>query len=100
MEINTINIITIFLSAAGFWKFIEVILKLGPEKRHKRAETGDVIAHANSQIVNNWMDWSKKLEERIGQLEARVKEQNERIRKLEADNRDLKGQIEKLKQGV
>ncbi len=110
MEINYVNIITLFLSAAGFWKFIEMALKFRTEKRLKKAETGDVFAHANSQIVTNWMEWSKKLEERIKELESKAKEfesliEKQRLRigemekhinSLEKHNAELSNQIEEL----
>ena len=114
MEINYVNIITLFLSAAGFWKFIEVALRFRTEKRLKKAETGDVFAHANSQIVTNWMEWSKKLEERIKELETKANQQEElgekqRLRivemekqmaDLEKKNRELQEEITQLRSQV
>lgn len=100
------KILTLLLSAAGFWKFVEVIFKYGIEKKLKKAETGNYAAQANSLIVNNWVQWSQALEKKVTELEAlanemgiTISQQREQISNLEKLNTELESQLKELKKG-
>ena len=108
MEI--LKLIAIILGATGFWKLLEILLKLRIDKRLKKAETSNLYAQANSQIVDNWVGWSQKLEARVKELEGyntemrlTIKKQRDRINELEKHvgslercNRELTGKLEAL----
>ena len=78
-----INLIVILFGATGFWKLIELLLRLRTDKKKQLAEIGNLRAQADSQIVGNWMQWAQMLEKRIKELETMAEE-----------NRGLKNQIE------
>lgn len=60
------------MGAGGFWKLLEIFLG---NKKYS-AEVNHLHAQVNSEIVNNWISWSKKLEDRVKDLEG----QNETMR--------------------
>lgn len=104
MDSISIKILAIIFSAAGFWKFVELILKFRIERGLKRAETGNVYAQANSQIVKNWMEWSEELKNKVKELEQVISDQKHRIDsledrvvQLEAHNRELLMELNTLK---
>ena len=101
----------LILGATGFWKLVEILLKLRIDKRLKKAETSNLFAQANSQIVDNWVGWSQKLEQRVKELEGynmemrqtidkqrnRINELEKHIGSLEKCNKELTGKLEELK---
>ncbi len=101
--------LTLF-SVAGFWKFIELIIKLGFEKKLKKAEAGSLAAQANNLIVSNWVQWSQTLEKKVTELESlassmeetigkqrlRILEMEKHISKLEKRNKELEGKLAEL----
>lgn len=105
-----IKLIAVIFGATGFWKLIEILLKIRIDKRLKKAETSNLYAQANSQIVDNWVQWSQKLENRVKELEGyntemrqTIKKQRERINDMEKHvsdlekcNQELTGKLEKL----
>ena len=49
------KLIAIIVGAGGFWKLVEILIKLRMDKKLKSAETSNLYAQANSSIVNNWV---------------------------------------------
>ncbi len=62
---DNIKLIAIIFGATGFWKFIEVLLKLRLDKKRTKAEAHQIFEQANTQILGNWVAWSQKLEEKV-----------------------------------
>jgi uncharacterized coiled-coil protein SlyX len=105
------KLIAVILGATGFWKLVEILLKLRIDKRLKKAETTNLFAQANSQIVDNWVGWSQKLEQRVKELEGyntemrqtidkqrnRINELEKHVGSLEKCNKELTGKLEELK---
>lgn len=85
-----IKLVAIILGANGLWKLIEALLKLRSDRKQKQAEASHLYAQANSAVVGNWMEWSKKLEDRIGELEKHVE-------KLQKRNTELESELEELR---
>lgn len=88
--LEVVKLVAVILGANGLWKVIEALLKLRSDRKQKRAEASHLYAQANSQVVGNWMEWSKKLEERIDDLEKHVE-------KLQKRNKELEGELEELR---
>ncbi|WP_246040934.1 hypothetical protein [Flavivirga rizhaonensis] len=92
------KIAVIILGATGFWKIIELLIKFRFEQRLKKAEIRSLDIQANSQVVENWVQWSEKMEKRISELEAKNKELMVTIgnqRKRITDLNKYVGQLEK-----
>ncbi len=109
MEI--VKLITLILGATGFWKLLEILVKLRSDKKLKKAETNNLYAQANHKIIENWVGWSQKLEQRVKELEnfntqmqQTIDEQKTliqtletRIDHLENQNKELITLLEELK---
>lgn len=98
---EVISIVGIVLGTSGFWKLSEILL----ERRKYKAEVNHVNSQINNQIIANWMSWSKKLEERVDDLETRNNEmvkiidrQKEKISGLENQVIMLKEQLKTYQQ--
>jgi len=105
------KLIAIIVGAGGFWKLVEILIKLRMDKKLKKAETSNLYAQANTNIVNNWVQWSQKLEKRVKESEdhtAAMKEIVEKQRKqikcleqkvelMEKKNRELLKELQELK---
>ncbi len=92
------KILLTLLSLAGFWKFIEVIIKYSFEKKLKKAQTGSFAAQANNLIVSNWVQWSQALEKKVAELESMTSIMEETIAKQRLQVAELEkhiGQLEK-----
>lgn len=108
---DILKLIAIIFGATGFWKLVEILLKLRIDKKLKKAETSSLYAQANTQIVENWVGWSQKLESRVKELEGyntemratitkqrnRITELERHVTKLEKCNKELTGKLELLK---
>jgi hypothetical protein len=89
MQANYWQLIAVLFSATGFWKLVEILLKIRSGKRKQEAEIGQLQAQAESQIVGNWISWSQKLEARVKELEA-VAEENKLLKvQIEAQRRQI-----------
>jgi len=109
MEI--VKLITLILGATGFWKLLEIFVKLRSDKKLKKAETDNLYAQANHKIIENWVGWSQKLEQRVKELEnsntkmqqtinkqkAHICTLETRIDHLEIRNKELTTSLEELK---
>lgn len=105
------KLIAVIFGATGFWKLVEILLKLRIEKKVKKAEASNLFAQANTQIVDNWVGWSQKLEKRVKELEGyntemrqtitkqrnRITELEKHVTELEKCNKELTGKLEQLK---
>jgi chromosome segregation ATPase len=98
---ETLSIVAIVLGTNGFWKISEILL----ERRKYKAEVNHLNAQINSQVITNWISWSKKLEDRINDLESRNREmqktidrQREKISGLESQVTQLKEQLKTYQQ--
>ncbi|MEO9870343.1 MAG: hypothetical protein ABJQ69_03510 [Ekhidna sp.] len=93
--LEVIKLVGIILGANGLWKLIEALLQLRSGRRQKSAETSNLYVQANSQVVENWREWSKKLEDRIEELEMHVGKLQKRNTELESELEELKNSKEK-----
>lgn len=73
MNIDDIIIIKL-IGAAGFWKLIESLIRYRAEKKKKNSEINNIHAQTNNLIVENWIEWSAKLENRVKELESALME--------------------------
>lgn len=90
MEI--LKFIVAILGATGFWKLLEVLMRLQLDKKMKKAEASSIYAQAGSQIIDNWVAWSQKLETRVKELEGN----NQEMRLTIDKQRNRIGELEKL----
>ena len=94
--IETIKLISIFLGANGLWKVIEYLFKIKVEKRKHDEEINNLKAQTSNLMLENWIEWSTRLENRVKELESRL---SEMVREVENKNQQLgekDKQIEKL----
>ena len=91
------------LGATGFWKLVEILLKLRSDRKLKSAEARNLNATTQTQIVENWVQWSHKLENRVKEFEEHTEElekvidkQRKRIRCLEEKVEKMEGENEEL----
>lgn len=108
---DILKLIAVIFGATGFWKLMEVLLRLRMDRKLQKAETSNLYVQANSQIVDNWVGWSQKLEQRVKELEGcntemkqtintqrkRINELEKHIGSLEKRNKELTGKLEELK---
>lgn len=88
--LEIVKLVGIILGANGLWKLIEALLKLRSDRKQKSAETSHLYVQANSQVVENWREWSKKLEDRIEELEKHVEKLQKRNTELESELKELR----------
>tara|TARA_B100001778_G_scaffold192387_1_gene158593 strand:- start:239 stop:613 length:375 start_codon:yes stop_codon:yes gene_type:complete len=97
------KIATLVLGATGIWKVIELLIKSKFNKRLRTAETNNLHASAEAQIVGNWIQWSQHLEQRVKELETVANENKKLIKKVESQSdmiRSQKNRIFELEQKV
>jgi septal ring factor EnvC (AmiA/AmiB activator) len=105
MEIMEIGkLITIILGATGFWKVLDLGLKYRTEKKLKNAELRNMNATTEKHIIENWVQWSQKLETRLKESEDLNETMRKKINCLERKvsevvkkNKELNNEIETLK---
>ncbi len=107
---DILKLITIIFGATGFWKLAEILVKIRTDKKLKKAETSNLYAQANTQIVENWVGWSQRLEKRVVELEGnntemkltitkqrgRISELEKHVGSLEKRNKELTDKLELL----
>lgn len=94
-----IKLIAILFSATGFWKLVELIIKFRSDKRKQTAEIRNLNAQSEKHMVDNWVQWSHKLEKRVKELEAVAEENHELKKQIESQrNRicELEGKVERV----
>lgn len=94
MEI--IKLITLILGATGFWRLVEILVKRHGDKKLKKAETNNLYAQANNQIIENWVGWSQKLEQRVKELENSNTEMKQTIDEQKTHIQTLQTRIEHI----
>ena len=94
MEMEIWKLITIIVGAGGFWKLVEILIKVRTDKKLKSAETSNLYAQANSNIVNNWVQWSQKLEKRVKESEDHTAAMEEIIEKQRKQIKCLEQKVE------
>ena len=84
------KIVALVIGATGFWKLLEIFVKVFSERKLKTAEVWNLQTQAEKTIMENWMQWSQT-------LEKRVKESDEHTRILEEIIDTLHKQVKELK---
>ena len=79
MGMGTIKLIAIIFGATGFWKAIEILLKSRIEWMYRKAESRNLYTQANTQIIENWMQWANKMEKQVEDLKAKNASLNQLI---------------------
>lgn len=97
MNIDDIIIIKL-IGAAGFWKLMELIFKNRAEKKKKNIEIDNLTAQTNNLIVENWIEWSAKLENRVKELESSLIELKQENEKKDSQIVELQEKVEILEQ--
>lgn len=94
-----LKLIAVLFSATGFWKLVELIVRFRADKRKQSAEIRNLNAQSERHVVENWVQWSQKLETRVKELEA-VAEENHGLKKQIESQREriveLEGKVEKV----
>lgn len=106
------KIITLILGATGFWKLLEILVRLRSDKKVKLAEAINLHAQAENQIVANWIQWSQMLEKRIKESEEhtealqkvienqrkRIQDLEKKVVHMEKQNKELINELKRIKQ--
>jgi len=87
MEI--VKIITLIFGATGFWQLLTIALKYRSEKKLKNAELNSINTTTEKHIINNWVQWSQKLEERLKASEDMNEKLTKKISCLEKKMREF-----------
>ncbi len=94
----------VVFGATSFWRLIDTIIKWRSDKGVKTAEARNFYALANKEIVQNWMLWSRTLENKIKDMEetitlqkGRIDELERHVQDLESRNKELEDQLNQLK---
>lgn len=94
-----VKLIAILFGATGFWKLIELLVKVRSDNRRQRAEIRNLEAQSEKQISDNWIQWSQTLEKRVKELEAVAEENKELKRQIENQRRrigELEGKVSRV----
>ena len=83
------KLIAVVFSATGFWKLIEILSTFRSDRRLKAAQAQNLLSQTQSSMVENWVQWSQKLEARVKELEA-----------VAVENEDLKQQVDRQRQRI
>ena len=106
-----IELISILFGANGLWKLAELYLKGRSEKKKREAEMTNLHAQTNHLMLENWIEWSARLENRVKELESKLNEmtseaekkdellltKEQQIMALTEENRQLKTENQHLK---
>ena len=96
----TTQILTGLLSIAGFWKLIEVLIKLPLDKRYRQAEINHLQVDTGTQIIANWEKWTKELKESNEQLKKSNEQLKQSNLQFKQANDELKEIIVQLRSEV
>ena len=96
MKKEIIQLIVVIIGATGFWRLVEYLLKFNSERKLKQAEARNLDIKANDLVLENWMQWSEKMEERISQLEEKNIKLYANISDLKAKNAKMHSTITEL----
>jgi len=100
----------IIFGASGVWKLVELFIRAKMDKNLKEAETKHLTVQTEAQIVGNWIQWAKHLEQQVKELEAVVKgleavaEENKNLLHLSKHHQEtiesLKSRIKALQENL
>jgi len=100
---ETWTLIGIVVGGTGIWKLLEMLIQYKMNKKRSSAEVLKLTVSSQDSIVNNWVQWSQKLEKRVKEAEdssTKLKEiiekQKKQIRCLERKVRDLENRNNEL----
>jgi septal ring factor EnvC (AmiA/AmiB activator) len=105
------KIITLILASTGFWKLLEILVRLRTDKKVKLAEAINLHSQAENQIVANWIQWSQMLEKRIKESEEhtealqkvienqrkRIQDLEKKVVHMEKQNKELINELKRIK---
>lgn len=100
MKVDIIKLTGIVLGATGFWKVLELVLQYGVYKRFKKAEIRNLDVQANNLVVENWVQWSGKMEKRVQELESKNTQMNETIIKQRERINELQKYVDQLEEEI
>ncbi len=100
MKIDLIKLIGIVFGATGFWKLVELLFQHRIQKQLKKAEIRNLNAQSNNQVVENWVQWSEKMEKRILQLEDKNTVMNKTITKQRERINELQRYVDQLEEEI
>ena len=106
-----IELISILLGANGLWKLAELYFKNRSDKKKRFAEMTNLNAQTNNLMLENWIEWSARLENRVKELESKLEQmtiegvkkdelllkKDRQITSLKQENELLKTENETLK---
>ena len=58
-------------------------MKWKTEKKLKKAETKNLYAQANTQVVSNWIKWCNTLEKQVKELKNTIEKQHKQINEMQ-----------------
>ena len=96
------GIIVVIITAS--WKIIEEVIRYKVERKLKQVELENISSKIDSNITNNWVQWSQKLEARVKEAEETIVSLKEIIQcqkikliEMEQHNRNLSTELQTLK---
>ena len=102
MEVT--KLIAVIFGATGFWKLVEILIRQRAEKKIQNAQLKTMNAAAEKDIVENWVQWSQKLEKRLQESEDLNEQMRKKINCLERKvsevvrkNKELLAELTELK---
>ncbi len=100
MKLDFIKIVLVLFGATGFWKLIEILVSHNTLRKLKNAETRSLDAQSNNLIVENWVQWSEKMEKRIEKLESKNTLMNKTITKQRERINELQKYVDQLEEEI
>lgn len=100
MKLDFIKIVLVLFGATGFWKLIEILVSHNTLRKLKNAETRSLDAQSNNLIVENWVQWSEKMEKRIEKLESKNTLMNRTITKQRERINELQKYVDQLEEEI
>jgi len=100
MELNFVKLALTILGATGFWKLIEAMLGYMTDRKLKSAEARNLNEQANSMVVENWVQWSGKMEERLAELECKNRELTQIITRQRKQIEKLEKYVDQLEETI
>lgn len=100
MKIDVLKLIGIVFGATGFWRLIEILFQYRIQQQFKKAEIRNLNTQANNRVVENWVQWSEKMEKRILQLENKNTAMNKTITKQRERINELQRYVDQLEEEI
>ncbi len=100
MKMDILKLIGIVFGATGFWKLAELLFQYRSQQQLKKAEIRNLNTQADDRVVDNWVQWSEKMEKRILELENKNTIMNKTITKQRERINELQRYVDQLEEEI